>query len=124
MKAFYLLPAIALLAACATPQEACINRAYSEIRAVESRIAKTRSDIDRGYAVHRTREPITVLTECEREDGSTYPCERVRYETEETPVALDIAQERVKLRELEDRLEVLRDRLDRDLQQCRAAYPS
>ena len=48
------LPLLLLaLAACATPQEACINRATRELRTLDDLIAEQRATLARGYAVVR-----------------------------------------------------------------------
>lgn len=46
-----LFAAALLLAACATPQEACINRALREVRTFDELIAEQRRTLERGYGL-------------------------------------------------------------------------
>jgi len=111
------------LAACATPREACINNVRSEIRGVERSIAKTEADINRGYAVHVTREPYNVLTRCTDSQGRHFPCEKTLFKTTEQPVSLDMKSEREKLERLTDQLAALRLTANQQISQCNKIYP-
>ena len=53
----YTLPLMLFLAACATPQERCVDRGTRELQTVQSEIARLQANLDRGYAIHRSREP-------------------------------------------------------------------
>ena len=57
MKRFA-LPVLALLAACGTPQEQCINRNTRDLRTVDRLITETEGNLQRGYAY----EQITIST--------------------------------------------------------------
>ncbi len=122
-KAILILPLLGALAACATPREACVNNVHAEIRTAERSISKTESDITRGYAVHVTREPYTVLTRCTDAQGRHYPCERTRYKTTEQPVSLDMKAEQQKLERLTDRLAALRLTASQQISQCHVMHP-
>ena len=53
-----LIPVFALLAACGTPQEQCINANTRDLRIVDRLIDETEGNLDRGYAFeqHTTTE--------------------------------------------------------------------
>jgi hypothetical protein len=123
MKKLLILPLLGALAACATPRESCINNVHSQIRTIEQAITKTESDINRGYAVHVTRESYTSLTRCTDAQGHHYPCERTRYTTKEQPVSIDIDAEQRKLERLTDRLTALHLTRSQQIAQCRAIHP-
>lgn len=114
---------IALTAGCASQQEICINRASAELRNLEARATEVRVNINRGYAVHTSKEAYTVLTQCANPDGTTYPCEETRHQIKETPVSLDIAAERQKLTQLRRRIAGARSSMEQAIQQCRLAHP-
>ncbi len=115
--------ALAFLAACATPQEACISQAQSEVRSIRNQISTAEGNISRGYAIHRQTVPYTYVSVCYTEAGESYQCEETGTRVEETPVAIDIAQERIKLAELRARLPAAQRRADAQVEQCRLTYP-
>lgn len=123
MRPFAMLLSLGLLAACATPQEICINRATGELRTLNARISTTQANIERGYAVHRTREPVAVFSRCSRRDGRSYPCQSVRYITREAPVSISVAEERRKLLEMRERRDALQVQYGQLVEQCRLAHP-
>ena len=124
--ALFALPILALTA-CATPQEACINDVARELRTINALIAQTRGNIDRGFALETRQETREVRTTCR---GRTETGEAVRVRCDETrvrdvrvPVTIDLAQEQVKLRQLEGRLANLQRQTEQSIAQCRARYP-
>jgi hypothetical protein len=124
MKIFVLpIFAVSLLAACATPQERCVSSAKRDYNAIQQRVNKVQSDIARGYAVHKTREPFTVMGTCVNKNKEYYSCPRTDYRVVEKPVSLDIAQERVKLKDLENRASIAYDRMIDQVSQCRYIHP-
>ena len=115
-------PALALFAclpliACATPQERCQRSATAALRAQREHIAVTRRTIDRGYAIHRQTVPYTYQGTCYHDEIS-YSCPRTGYRTEETPVAVDISEERRKLARLTADLADLDAQAQTVLQHC------
>ena len=122
-----LLTALALLAACATPQERCIRQGATEQTRLLGEIKVTEGNIARGYAIHRQTLPETVFYRCRRiHDGKVvgyYPCPETIYRTIETPVPIVVAEERKKLRGLKDALPGAQDRAAEAAAQCRLHYP-
>ena len=115
--------AFAFLAACATPQEACISQAQSELRSIRDQISTAEGNISRGYAIHRQTVPYTYVSTCYTDTGEAYQCEENGTRVQETPVAIDIAQERVKLASLQARLSGAERRANEQIAQCRLTYP-
>lgn len=121
------LPALAVLAACATPQERCIREGASEQTQLQRQITESEGNIARGYAIHRQTVPETVFHSCRRvKDGKVvgyYPCPETYYRTIETPVSIDTDDERRKLRRLKDALPAAQKRAAEAAAQCRVLYP-
>ena len=117
------LPALALLAACATPQERCINTAANQVRTMQSLISTTQSNIARGYALHRSQKPYEALYICFDKDQKPYNCFHTEYRTVETPVTIDVAEERRKLAQLKRRLPSEKRKMDAAITSCRARFP-
>ena len=118
-----MLVGVGFLAACATPQEKCVSGAKRDYNMLQTRVNKVQTDIARGYAVHKTREPFTVMGTCKNSEGKYYSCPRTDYRVVEKPVSLDISQERIKLADLEERASVAYDRMMAQVSQCRSIYP-
>ena len=118
-----------LLAACATPREQCISRATSELRTTQAALAEARDNVARGYAVFRERVPYTVYDTCYRRHHAhggllPYPCPRTHYRTKSTPVPINVAEERRKIRALERQIPAQERRAKAGLAQCEVAYPA
>jgi hypothetical protein len=102
------LAPLALLVACATPREACINAATRDVRTLDRLVAETEGNIARGYALETVERVDRRFVPCRDRgrivrdpDGTT----RVVYDgpsfcwedvivTAERPRAIDIAAER------------------------------
>jgi hypothetical protein len=122
--------ALALLAACGTPQEQCINRNTRDLRTVERLIVETQGNLDRGYALETvTRyedywdtcfDPVVV-------NGETVfkprPCLQERSYTEERPKAIDLKAEAKKLESLKVKRAELARAAEPLIAQCKAEYP-
>lgn len=121
-----LLSAVAL-AACQTPREACISQASRELRTVESLIAETRGNLDRGYALETRQEVNVVRDTCtvEMSDGTEarIPCDRTDVDDVSRPVAIDLSAERAKLESLLEQRGRLLAQRDAQLQYCVQAFP-
>lgn len=120
-----------ILAACATPQEACINRATREVRTLDRLIDDLRATLARGYAlVERTEwrnewqvcEPGTPATD-------TTPAVPPQWCWQREPVTvvdrvpIDPAAERRKLAGLQDRRAEEAARVAPAVAECRALHP-
>lgn len=115
--------ALAFLAACATPQEACISQAQREVRSLETRIETAAGNIDRGYAIHRQTVPYTYVSVCYTDTGEAYQCEQNGTRVEETPVSIDLTEERAKLARLRAALPGAKRAAEAQIATCRATYP-
>lgn len=123
MKHFALLPAIALIAACATPQEQCVNTASNEVRSMKRLMSVTHGNIMRGYAIHRSTESYQVPDVCYNKDKKPYRCFDIEYRTIETPVSIDVGEERRKLAELKKRLPAAGRKMNAGVASCRVQFP-
>jgi hypothetical protein len=89
------------LAACETPQEACLRGISREAGIVEGLIAQTQGNLRRGYAIEEDQVIRTVPDFCEVEDDEgrerTVFCDRTEVRDVERPVAIDPEAERAKL---------------------------
>ncbi len=117
------IPSLAFLAACATPQERCINSATNEVRTLQKLIATSEGNIARGYAIHKQEQPYKVASICYDKDKKPYACLETEFRTVETPVTIDIAEERRKLAQLKHRLPDAKRRMNDGIKRCRVQYP-
>lgn len=112
------------LAACASPQERCIEAATRDIRTLDGLIAETQANLDRGFAIDRVAVPINSITSC----GFGYPgwwgyggfCDTTRIVERERPRAIDREAEERKLKDLTERRAVVEERAVRALAACEA----
>jgi len=118
-----LLPALVLLAACATPRDRCVAQATSELRVIEGLIAETEGNLARGYAF--VTEPVvrTAFVWCFEDDLLTL-CTRHEADTRQRPVAIDTAAERRKLVDLRARQAALQAPTRAALARCEAQFPA
>ncbi|RYG91553.1 hypothetical protein EU803_10730 [Loktanella sp. IMCC34160] len=126
-KTLLILPVLGILAACATPREACINDARRHVVLLDQQIAVTQGNISRGYAL-ATVQDVQVVTEVCRgtnEDGSTFsfPCQKTRVVDRQEPVAINVAEERAKLADLQARRAAAERTAQATIQQCVATHP-
>lgn len=102
------LALVATLAACAQTPAACKGEAMKELQALDSLIAETRANIDRGYARSdgRDRGASTSVQLClgsgSRHVGVSF-CSAGSPTRQSGPVAIDPEAERRKLRSFESR---------------------
>jgi hypothetical protein len=127
-KTLVLLSALALVAACATPREACINSAQRELRVVNGLISETQVNLARGYAVVDQQEVRVVRSTCPvfGPDGAqigTTPCEQPETVTTQVPQAIDLNAEQAKLQSLLQRRNQMDQQVQAQVQQCLAANP-
>ena len=123
MKHFAIFPALALLAACATPQEQCINTASNEVRTITSAISTAKGNIARGYAIHSSTESYEVPTVCYDAAKKPYRCYEYDTRTIKTPVSINVAEERRKLANLQKRLPAATRKMNAGVKSCRAQFP-
>lgn len=73
------LPVLLVLAACASPRQACIRAAEADLRAMDAQIAESEAALRRGYRVSEATEGRTTLNIC------AWPREPVLFCTTHTP---------------------------------------
>jgi len=124
--ALILIPILAL-AACSTPRERCIGAANRSVSTLDALIAETRGNINRGFGLAEVQDVRVLQTTCEgtNADGSTFvfPCEETETFTRREPVTINIAEERVKLAQLEERRARAASDVQARIQQCIATHP-
>ncbi len=119
---------LAGISACSTPRENCIAGATADYRTLQASISETKLNIARGYAVHRQSVPYVVPNTCYRTDPNTnatipYPCPTTAYRTVETPVSINVVQEKKKLSGYLKLLPKYKAQADAGTRQCIAQYP-
>ena len=122
-----LLAPLLLLAACASPREACEQDAVKDLRIVQALIADTQATIDRGYAIQTGSRTVIYTNFCVGtglgSDGRFSFCNYPQSVTTKTPVAVDLEQEKRKLRSLKEKVtELKRDSLLKQ-QRCELEFP-
>jgi hypothetical protein len=128
------LAACLLLAACATPQQRCINDATRNLRVVGDLIAQAETNLARGYGIRQDTIWVPVWEQCtapvvvQNADGSRtfYPgqmCLDDEPRTVNRPVAIDLEAERRKLSQLQAQRKKLEREAGPAVAACRAAYP-
>ena len=124
--ALIMLP-LALLVACATPREQCINEVTRDTRVLSSLINQGRGNLERGYALEEREDTRVIRDRCERrtEDGEvfTFRGDKVRTFTTVVPVAINLDAERAKLQSLEERFAQTQSTSNQRVAQCIATYP-
>ena len=123
--ALFILPL--LVTACATPREACINGANSELRVMNALVAKTRGNLARGYAIREVETTRIVNTTCTRRGAlnrlETFSCPETVTDTRSEPEAIDLNAEQAKLTSLEQRQAQMQTNANAPIQQCIATNP-
>ncbi len=110
------------LAACATPEEACIKRATKELVIIDRLIAETEENLARGYAIRQESEPALRLVLCTSPDEHFHFCTRSDTRTVKKPVAIDPASERRKLDALRRKRQEALMRARAGIRACKARY--
>ena len=122
---------LALLAACATPQEACIASATRELRVLDRLLAEVRGNLDRGYALvdrtaWRRTWQLCAPPVAQTDDSPARPAQwcwvREPY-TVTDRVPIDPAAERRKLDGLIERRAAEARRAGAAVAECRALHP-
>lgn len=127
MRPLIVLAPLALLAACATPQEQCLSNVTQALRINASLIAQTQGNLDRGYGLETEQRIASSARVCyEREiDGDISPnfCDVPEYRTVTKPVPVNLRVERETLDQLLAKRAVLERQAAAGTAQCRALYP-
>ena len=108
-KISMVIVSLVTLASCMTsPRAVCQREAETEVRSINTRlsyldrqISTKNSNINRGFAIHSQQQKVIVRGTCRTSSGLEYNCPQNGYETVETPVSINLAEERKTLRDLE-----------------------
>ncbi len=122
-RIFLALAPLAVLAACATPAERCRIDATRDLGTVRALIAETRANISRGYTYERevySRPRLTFCTGSGRRHVGVSFCSGNVLDERERPVAVNLDEERAKLRSLEAKEQQLQARARQSLMACPA----
>jgi hypothetical protein len=124
------LSVLALLAACGTPQEQCINRNTRDLRIVDRLVKETQANLDRGYAYENVTISTPSWVYCDSPhvpEGEFQPPPRLCLdEVEQTvqrPKAIDLADEAKKLEGLLAKRRQLARAAEPVIAQCKAEHP-
>lgn len=122
------LALLPLLAACATPREACLANVNKDQRVINQLILETRGNLNRGFAIDTEQKFREVASICKSElpDGTVIrtACQKTEVRDVEVAVAIDLNAERAKLESLEERQRQLQVNSQAARQQCIAANPA
>lgn len=110
------------LGACATPREQCETAATKDYNVLLGAISVTQGNIARGYAVHKQTVPYTYASTCYY-GTVAYSCPQTGYRTQETPVAINVGEERRTLRALQSKVSAYKVRADEGIRQCAVQFP-
>ena len=121
---FALIP---LLAACATPREACLAGVNKDQRVLNRLTVETRGNLDRGFAIETEQKfrEVNAICESTLPDGTEIRtrCKQTEVRDVRVPVAIDLNAERAKLKSLEERQRQMQINSEAARQQCLAANP-
>jgi len=127
MRSLFALAPFALLAACATPQQQCLNNVTQELRVNAYLIAQTQGNLKRGYAIDREQRVSRGFDMCRERDSdgvvSTRLCRTTQVRDVNVPQAINLDVERDTLDQLLARQAVLQKQASAATAQCRALYP-
>ena len=119
------LPLLAILAACGTPQQQCINTATRELRTIDRLTAETQATLSRGYDLEDHKVVRHVWRRCDNWVPGTpvRMCFEPEWRTVKRPVAIDPATEERKLEGLIARRKALEAQARSTIASCKARYP-
>jgi len=103
MRPTLALMLLLILAACASPRTACLQRAAAPLRALDADIAETRAVLAYGYRPGRDRGISAGLAFCADGSPITLCLSGERPLAQRRVIAVDPAAERARLRALEAR---------------------
>ncbi len=122
MNKWIILACVGTLTACATPKEKCDAEVTQNMVGLQQAIALAEANLARGYAVETNVEPRFRYGFCLGGDNIR-GCYKTDYRKTETPVAIDLNEERRKLDSAKARLAKEQARANAGLAQCAKLYP-
>ncbi len=127
MRLLFALAPLAVLTACATPQQQCLNNVTEALRVNTYLIAQTQGNLNRGYALETEQRLTSNTNICYVRDrkGGLSPdfCDEPAYRTVTKPVPINLRIERETLDQLLAKRAVLERQSATAVAQCRAQYP-
>lgn len=131
MKRVVVISFMALLAACGTPQERCIASATRDMRVVDKLITETQGNLDRGYALEEVKMSSERWVVCRPARPGTattppQPAEMCLQDFDYTvtrPRAINLADEREKLMELQKKRAAQEKASRLAVERCKLAHP-
>ncbi|WP_050528116.1 hypothetical protein [Pseudorhodobacter aquimaris] len=131
MRTLILISVLAVMAGCGTPQERCIAGATRDLRIVDRLIGETNRNLERGYALEevvrtRTRWVMCRPPKAATKDEKAKParmCLRDSHYTVTRPKAINLAEEREKLAELQKKRTTLLRSAAKEVADCKIAHP-
>ncbi len=127
MRILFALAPVALLVACATPQQQCLSNVTEELRVNAFLIAQTQSNLNRGYAIDPQQRISRGFDMCRERNAvgqeRTRLCPSTRVRTVNVPQAINLDVERGTLDQLLARKVILERQASAATAQCRALYP-
>lgn len=119
------LLALVLLTACATPRQACLRSAFSELTTLDRLISESEANLARGYRIEREPVVTTGLDFCIGNGiyrtgsnvGLRY-CNTVETRYREVEVAIDPAAERRTLAQLREKRAAAARRAENQASAC------
>ena len=115
---------IMLLSACSTPLEDCVSNAQGNYNVTYQAIQVAEGNVARGYAINSQRVPYQYTGICYNSYIGSYACQQTSYRTDNTPVAIDVNEERRKIREYSAALPKIQKQTEASIEQCRRTYPA
>ena len=113
-----------ILAACTTPQQACINKATKNLKVIDNLIAQTNDNLARGYAVKSEPHTTFGLNLCASPNDHVLFCTEPEVVLRDKPVAIDPRTERRKLAALKTKRSALLRQAKQEIRACQSAHPN
>ncbi|WP_371169958.1 hypothetical protein [Aliiroseovarius sp. 2305UL8-7] len=111
------------LSACATPQQRCVASASADARGLLAEIREKEATIERGYALFKQTKPYRTSQICYTKEKKAYLCWQTRFREVETPVTVDIPNQKAQLASMKARFGPLQRKAVAGIKACRKAYP-
>lgn len=128
MRATSVVLLFVMLTACVNPREQCIAEAERDLRILQSLIAETQGNLERGYALEERQELFVLRQTCKAVDPNgrpfTYSCDTPSTHTTRVPVAVDLNAEASILASMEERIIIQKERTDQAVLACLANTPA
>ena len=126
---YLMLPVLLSLAACATPQQQCINSVAGNLHTLDGLILQTQGNLQRGFGYTQVVRNVPQFVPCgsSRNSDNLYTgssmCLVNSVQTFQQPVTIDLAAEQKKLDQLVARRAQLAPQVAPAIAGCQAQYP-